>query len=151
MSKVLKVLFSLLMVVGLSACKTGDVEKQTSEKIEEKEETKDETKEEKKEASLVGKWEIEKAVVDTREYSLEELKGLLSEEQYNQLLMSFEFTDKDVTMYLNGNSVGTTGYHKNEDGTYSDETNRLNFVLENGVMKLTNGKTTMVFKQVEKK
>ena len=63
--------------------------------------------------------------------------------------MRFEFTDKDVTMFLNGNNVGTTGYHKNEDGTYSDETNRLKFVLDNGTMKLSNGKTTMIFKLVK--
>ena len=149
MNKLLKVLFSFAMVVGLGACTTKNDEKASTEKIEEKEETKDETKEEKKEASLVGKWEIEKAVVEDREYSLEDLKGLLSEEQYNQLLMRFEFTDKDVTMYLNGNNVGTTGYHKNEDGTYSDETNRLKFVLDNGTMKLSNGKTTMIFKLVK--
>lgn len=149
MNKLLKVLFSLVMVVGLGACTAKNDEKASTEKIEEKEETKDETKEEKKEASLVGKWEIEKAVVEDREYSLEDLKGLLSEEQYNQLLMRFEFTDKDVTMYLNGNNVGTIGYHKNEDGTYSDETNRLKFVLDNGTMKLSNGKTTMIFKLVK--
>lgn len=132
--------------------KKEDVAEKKDEKSEEKSEEK--KSEEKKEESvqdqqkkvLIGEWRLNSVKVNDKTYTLEELKTILQEEAYKKNLLGFKFTDKEVSMTVDGADKGTTGYHYNEkDDTWEDETGRLKFKVEGEVLSLVEGNTTYLF------
>ena len=136
--------------------KKEDVAEKKDEKTEEKSEEKksEEKSEEKKEENaqdqqkkvLIGEWKLNSVKVNDKTYTLDELKTILQEEAYKKNLLGFKFTDKEVSMTVDGADKGTTGYHYNEkDDTWEDETARLKFKVEGETLSLVEGNTTYLF------
>lgn len=135
--------------------KKEDVAEKKDEKTEEKSEEKsEEKKEEKKEENaqdqqkkvLIGEWKLSSVKVNDKTYTLEELKTILQEEAYKKNLLGFKFTEKEVSMTVDGADKGTTGYHYDEkDDTWEDETGRLKFKVEGETLSLVEGNTTYLF------
>lgn len=132
--------------------KKEDVAEKKDEKTEEKsEEKKPEEKKEKnaqdqQKKVLIGEWKLSSVKVNDKTYTLEELKTILQEEAYKKNLLGFKFTDKEVSMTVDGADKGTTGYHYNEkDDTWEDETARLKFKVEGETLSLVEGNTTYLF------
>lgn len=143
-NKVLKTLFCATMVLGLGAC--SPKQNQASVNQEKTEETNKTTEENTN--SIIGKWKVSHVTANGKDYSLDELKNIFSESQYKQILMGFTFTDKTVDMTLDGNDVGTTGYHLADDGSYKDETGKLTFKMENGELQLVQANSVVHFERV---
>lgn len=122
--------------------------KKTEEKSEEKksEEKKEENAQDQQKKVLIGEWKLSSVKVNDKTYTLEELKTILQEEAYKKNLLGFKFTDKEVSMTVDGADKGTTGYHYNEkDDTWEDETDRLKFKVEGETLSLVEGNTTYLF------
>ena len=141
MNKLVKTVFCATMILGMSACSPKKVEQPKNEPVEEK------TTEEANN-SIVGKWEVSYVTAKGNKYSLEDLKKIFSEEQYNQILLGFEFTDKNVSMTVNGNPSGTTGYQLKEDGSYQLETGKFSFKMVDGELQLVQNDSTIHFARV---
>lgn len=122
-------------------------EKKTEEKSEEKsEEKKEENAQDQQKKVLIGEWKLSSVKVNDKTYTLEELKTILQEEAYKKNLLGFTFTEKEVSMTVDGADKGTTGYHYNEkDDTWEDETARLKFKVEGETLSLVEGNTTYLF------
>ena len=136
---------------SLEKTTTESADKEKKEDVAEK---KDEKSEEKKEENaqdqqkkvLIGEWKLSSVKVNDKTYTLEELKTILQEEAYKKNLLGFAFTEKEVSMTVDGADKGTTGYHYNEkDDTWEDETARLKFKVEGEVLSLVEGNTTYLF------
>lgn len=131
--------------------KKEDVAEKKDEKTEEKSEEKSEEKKEEnaqdqQKKVLIGEWKLSSVKVNDKAYTLEELKTILQEEAYKKNLLGFKFTDKEVSMTVDGADKGTTGYHYNEkDDTWEDETARLKFKVEGETLSLVEGNTTYLF------
>lgn len=131
--------------------KKEDVAEKKDEKTEEESEEKSEEKkkenaQDQQKKVLVGEWKLNSVKVNDKTYTLEELKTILQEEAYKKNLLGFKFTDKEVSMTVDGTDKGTTSYHYNEkDDTWEDETARLKFKVEGEVMSLVEGNTTYLF------
>lgn len=131
--------------------KKEDVAEKKDEKTEEKSEEKFEKKKEgsvqdQQKKVLIGEWKLNSVKVNDKTYTLDELKTILQEEAYKKNLLGFTFTEKEVSMTVDGADKGTTGYHYDEkDDTWEDETGRLKFKVEGEVMSLVEGNTTYLF------
>lgn len=131
--------------------KKEDVAEKKDEKTEEKSEEKSEEKKEEnaqdqQKKVLIGEWKLNSVKVNDKTYTLEELKTILQEEAYKKNLLGFTFTEKEVSMTVDGADKGTTGYHYNEkDDTWEDETARLKFKVEGETLSLVEGNTTYLF------
>lgn len=127
--------------------KKEDVAEKKDEKTEEKsEEKKEENAQDQQKKVLIGEWKLSSVKVNDKAYTLDELKTILQEEAYKKNLLGFKFTDKEVSMTVDGADKGTTGYHYNEkDDTWEDETNRLKFKVEGETLSLVEGNTTYLF------
>lgn len=131
--------------------KKEDVAEKKDEKTEEKskeksEEKKDENAQDQQKKVLIGEWKLSSVKVNDKAYTLDELKTILQEEAYKKNLLGFKFTDKEVSMTVDGADKGTTGYHHNEkDDTWEDETARLKFKVEGETLSLVEGNTTYLF------
>lgn len=127
--------------------KKEDVAEKKDEKTEEKsEEKKEESVQDQQKKVLIGEWKLSSVKVNDKAYTLDELKTILQEEAYKKNLLGFTFTDKEVSMTVDGADKGTTGYHYNEkDDTWEDETNRLKFKVEGETLSLVEGNTTYLF------
>lgn len=131
--------------------KKEDVAEKKDEKAEEKSEEKSEEKKEEnaqdqQKKVLIGEWKLSSVKVNDKTYTLEELKTILQEEAYKKNLLGFKFTEKEVSMTVDGADKGTTGYHYNEkDDTWEDETARLKFKVEGETLSLVEGNTTYLF------
>lgn len=123
--------------------KKEDVAEKKDEKTEEK---KEENAQDQQKKVLIGEWKLSSVKVNDKAYTLEELKTILQEEAYKKNLLGFTFTEKEVSMTVDGADKGTTGYHYNEkDGTWEDETARLKFKVEGETLSLVEGNTTYLF------
>lgn len=123
-------------------------DEKTEEKSEEKksEEKKEENAQDQQKKVLIGEWKLSSVKVNDKAYTLEELKTILQEEAYKKNLLGFTFTEKEVSMTVDGADKGTTGYHYNEkDDTWEDETARLKFKVEGETLSLVEGNTTYLF------
>ena len=132
--------------------KKEDVAEKKDEKAEEKseekksEEKKEENAQDQQKKVLIGEWKLNSVKVNDKTYTLDELKTILQEEAYKKNLLSFKFTEKEVSMTVDGADKGTTGYHYNEkDDTWEDETDRLKFKVEGETLSLVEGNTTYLF------
>lgn len=131
--------------------KKEDVAEKKDEKTEEKSEEKSEEKKEEnaqdqQKKVLIGEWKLNSVKVNDKTYTLEELKTILQEEAYKKNLLGFTFTEKEVSMTVDGADKGTTAYHYNEkDDTWDDETERLKFKVEGETLSLVEGNTTYLF------
>lgn len=127
--------------------KKEDVAEKKDEKPEEKsEEKKEENVQDQQKKVLIGEWKLNSVKVNDKAYTLDELKTILQEEAYKKNLLGFKFTDKEVSMTVDGADKGTTGYHYNgKDDTWEDETARLKFKVQGEVMSLVEGNTTYLF------
>mgnify|MGYP000855027372 FL=1 len=131
--------------------KKEDVAEKKDEKTEDKSEEKSEEKKEEnaqdqQKKVLIGEWKLNSVKVNDKTYTLEELKTILQEEAYKKNLLGFTFTEKEVSMTVDGADKGTTGYHYNEkDDTWEDETARLKFKVEGETLSLVEGNTTYLF------
>lgn len=131
--------------------KKEDVAEKKDEKSEDKSEEKSEEKKEEnaqdqQKKVLIGEWKLNSVKVNDKTYTLEELKTILQEEAYKKNLLGFTFTEKEVSMTVDGADKGTTGYHYNEkDDTWEDETARLKFKVEGETLSLVEGNTTYLF------
>lgn len=131
--------------------KKEDVAEKKDEKSEDKSEEKSEEKKEEnvqdqQKKVLIGEWKLNSVKVNDKTYTLEELKTILQEEAYKKNLLGFTFTEKEVSMTVDGADKGTTGYHYNEkDDTWEDETGRLKFKVEGETLSLVEGNTTYLF------
>ena len=124
--------------------KKEDVAEKKDEKTEEKSEEENAQDQQKK--VLIGEWKVSSIKVNDKTYTLEELKTILQEEAYKKNLLGFKFTEKEVSMTVDGADKGTTGYHYNEkDDTWEDETARLKFKVEGETLSLVEGNTTYLF------
>ena len=132
--------------------KKEDVAEKKDEKAEEKseekksEEKKEENAQDQQKKVLIGEWKLNSVKVNDKTYTLEELKTILQEEAYKKNLLGFTFTEKEVSMTVDGADKGTTGYHYDEkDDTWEDETARLKFKVEGETLSLVEGNTTYLF------
>lgn len=132
--------------------KKEDVAEKKDEKAEEKseekkpEEKKEENAQDQQKKVLIGEWKLSSVKVNDKTYTLEELKTILQEEAYKKNLLGFTFTEKEVSMTVDGADKGTTGYHYDEkDDTWEDETARLKFKVEGETLSLVEGNTTYLF------
>lgn len=120
------------------------LEKTTTESADK--EKKGENAQDQQKKVLIGEWKLSSVKVNDKTYTLEELKTILQEEAYKKNLLGFKFTDKEVSMTVDGADKGTTGYHYNEkDDTWEDETARLKFKVEGETLSLVEGNTTYLF------
>lgn len=125
---------------SLEKTTTESADKEKKEDVAEK---KDENQQKK---VLIGEWKLSSVKVNDKTYTLDELKTILQEEAYKKNLLGFKFTEKEVSMTVDGADKGTTGYHYNEkDDTWEDETARLKFKVEGETLSLVEGNTTYLF------
>ena len=98
-------------------------DEKTEDKSEEKsEEKKEENAQDQQKKVLIGEWKLNSVKVNDKTYTLEELKTILQEEAYKKNLLGFTFTEKEVSMTVDGADKGTTGYHYDEkDDTWEKQ------------------------------
>ena len=96
------------------------LEKTTTESADK--DKKEENAQDQQKKVLIGEWKLSSVKVNDKTYTLEELKTILQEEAYKKNLLGFKFTDKEVSMTVDGADKGTTGYHYNEkDDTWEKQ------------------------------
>lgn len=99
--------------------------------------------------TLEGIWKPFKVKVSGKEASMEDLKKVLSEEDYKQLLVEFTFSKEDVEIKVNGENKGKTGITQLEDLKWEDQTKRFTFVIIGDTLEATSEGTTLVLKKGE--
>ena len=114
------------------------IETEETSQVETEESTEEtETETEKEVDPIVGKWSVDTFKVYDITYTKDDMKEVLDEEDYNSILLTFEFKeDGTVTSYQNGEEQETVDWEEIEENTYTC-TDGTVFVLEDEKLYVT--------------